>query len=67
MLNFEDALTLRSNKYGQMEFVYDGAEGIAFWLLFEDQKGEPWYRFTFDEAEEIRDFLNYWFPKEDEA
>ena len=61
LLNFD------STTHGHVEFSLDGAESIAFWLMFDDQKGEPWYRFTFDEAEEIRDFLNYWFPKEDEA
>ena len=58
-------LDFDSATHGRVEVQYDGAEGIAFWLMFDDLDDEPWYRFTFEEADKIRDFLNYWFPKED--
>ena len=61
MLNFD------STTHGRVEFSLDGAESIAFWVMFDDQEDESWYCFTFEEAYKIRDFLNYWFPKEDEA
>ena len=60
-------LDFDSTAHGYVEVAYDGAEGIAFWLMFDSQEDESWYRFTFEEADKIRDFLNYWFPKEDEA
>ena len=59
LLNFD------STTHGPVEFYLDGAESIAFWVMFDDQEDESWYRFTFEEADKIRDFLNYWFPKED--
>ena len=61
MLNFD------STTHGHVEFSLDGAENIAFWVMFDSQEDESWYCFTFEEADKIRDFLNYWFPKEDEA
>lgn len=60
------SIYLQNDKYGYVEVSYDGAEGIAFWLVFDDGlDGDSWYRFTFEEADKIRDFLNYWFPKEE--
>ena len=59
MLNFD------STTHGHVEFSLDGAESIAFWVMFDDREDESWYCFTFEEAYKIRDFLNHWFPKED--
>ena len=59
MLNFD------STTHGHVEFCLDGAESIAFWVMFDEHEDESWYRFTFEEADKIRDFLNYWFPKEE--
>lgn len=58
-------LDFDSTTHGYVEVAYDGAEGIAFWIMFDDQEEEFFYRFTFEEAAKIRDFLNYWFPKEE--
>ena len=57
MLNFD------STTHGHVEFYFDGAESIAFWVMFDDQEDESWYCFTFEEADKIRDFLNRWLPQ----
>lgn len=62
-----DFIGLQSTEYGYLEVQCDGAEGIAFWLMFHEMGDEPWYQFSFEEADKIRDFLNYWFPKESDA
>ena len=60
-------LALASNEHGDITLVKDGAEGIAFWLRFDETEDEAWYEFSFEEASHIRDWLNDYLPKEDEA
>lgn len=49
-------------KSGDIEFQFDGAEGGMFWITATDWDEETMSRLSFEEAEKIRDFLNYWLP-----